>query len=44
MSYELVGDLNEVCACEAICPCLEGQMPDGGGCAFSWVVHFERGP
>jgi hypothetical protein len=43
MSYELVGNLNEVCTCEAICPCLEDQVPDGGGCAFSWVLHFERG-
>lgn len=43
MSYELVGQLCEVCTCEALCPCWEGQDPDGGTCAFSWAVHFDRG-
>jgi hypothetical protein len=43
MSYELVGHLNEVCTCDAVCPCFQAQDPDGGSCAFSWVLDVERG-
>lgn len=43
MSYELTGYLTEVCTCDAVCPCFAARDPDGGACAFSWVIDLERG-
>ena len=43
MSYDLTGEMSEICTCKAPCPCFAAQDPDGGSCAFSWVFHFDHG-
>jgi hypothetical protein len=44
MSYELEGQLLEVCTCKVLCPCWIGEDPDGDGTCDSinsW--HVDRG-
>src|SRR6266702_7498382 len=43
MSYEVEGQLLEVCTCNILCPCWVGEDPDGGTCdgVLSW--HVEKG-
>ena len=42
MSYQLEGDLLEVCTCKILCPCWVGEIPDGDGTCDSinsWHVR-----
>lgn len=44
MSYELEGQLLEVCPCNVLCPCWIGEDPDGDGtCDSVNSYHIERG-
>lgn len=39
-TYELEGQLLEVCDCKVICPCWVGEDPDGGTCegVVAWTI------
>jgi hypothetical protein len=43
MSYELEGQLLEVCPCNVLCPCWIGEDPDNGTCDSVNAYHIERG-
>lgn len=43
MSYELKGELLEVCDCNTLCPCWIGENPDNGTCQSSLAYHIEKG-
>lgn len=44
MSYEIEGQLLEVCPCNVLCPCWVGEDPDGDGtCDSVNAYHIERG-
>lgn len=44
MSYELEGQLLEVCTCKILCPCWVGEDPDGDGtCKSINSWHIEKG-
>ena len=41
MSYQIEGQLLEVCTCNTVCPCWVGVIPDGGSCdgVIAWQVE-----
>lgn len=43
MTYQLEGNLLEVCTCKAICPCWVGEDPDGGSCKGTIAYQIEQG-
>ena len=43
MTYQLEGQMLEVCTCDAICPCFSGRDPDGGVCEGILAFDIERG-
>lgn len=43
MSYEIEGQLLEVCPCDVLCPCWIGEDPDNGTCDSVNSYHIERG-
>jgi hypothetical protein len=44
MTYQLEGQLLEVCTCDVLCPCWIGEDPDGDGtCDGLNAWHIERG-
>ena len=44
MSYQLEGDLLEVCTCQILCPCWVGEKPDGDGtCQSINSWHVRKG-
>jgi hypothetical protein len=44
MTYEVEGQLLEVCTCDILCPCWVGEDPDGDGtCDSVNAFHVERG-
>jgi len=43
MSYEIEGQLLEVCPCNVLCPCWIGEDPDFGTCDSVNAYHIERG-
>jgi hypothetical protein len=43
MSYELQGQLLEVCPCNVLCPCWIGEDPDYGTCDSVNAYHIEHG-
>jgi hypothetical protein len=43
MSYELEGQLLEVCPCDVLCPCWIGEDPDYETCDSVNAYHIERG-
>jgi hypothetical protein len=43
MSYEIEGQLLEVCPCDVLCPCWIGEDPDLGTCDAVNSYHIERG-
>ena len=43
MSYELQGQLLEVCPCNVLCPCWIGEDPDFGTCDSVNAYHIEQG-
>jgi hypothetical protein len=43
MSYEVEGQLLEVCTCNILCPCWVGEDPDGGTCDGVLAWHYEKG-
>jgi hypothetical protein len=43
MSYQLEGQLLEVCSCEVLCPCWIGELPDGGTCEGVVAYHIDNG-
>lgn len=43
MSYNLEGDLLEVCDCKVLCPCWIGEDPDNGSCESSLAYRFTSG-
>jgi hypothetical protein len=44
MSYEIEGQLLEVCPCNVLCPCWIGEDPDGDGtCDSVNAYHVEHG-
>ncbi len=42
-TYDLRGQLLEVCSCEVLCPCWIGEDPDGGTCDALIAWKLERG-
>lgn len=40
-TYELTGQLLEVCDCEVLCPCWIGEDPDNGTCegVIAWTIN-----
>jgi len=43
MTYQLEGNLLEVCTCKAICPCWVGEDPDGGSCKGTIAYQIKNG-
>jgi hypothetical protein len=43
MSYEVEGQLLEVCTCNILCPCWVGEDPDGGTCDGVLAWHYDKG-
>lgn len=43
MSYQLQGDLLEVCDCNVLCPCWIGEDPDNGTCQSALAYHIDKG-
>jgi hypothetical protein len=43
MSYDVQGQLLEVCTCNILCPCWVGEDPDGGTCDGVLAWHYEKG-
>jgi hypothetical protein len=44
MTYEVEGQILEVCNCDVLCPCWIGEDPDGDGtCDSVNTFHVERG-
>ncbi len=43
MSYQLEGDLLEVCDCKVLCPCWIGETPDNGTCRGTIAHHYTSG-
>jgi hypothetical protein len=43
MSYELQGQLLEVCPCDVLCPCWIGEDPDYGTCESVNAYHIDQG-
>jgi hypothetical protein len=44
MTYEVEGQILEVCNCDVLCPCWIGEDPDGDGtCDSVNTIHVERG-
>ncbi|MER3446593.1 MAG: hypothetical protein C4291_06995 [Candidatus Dadabacteria bacterium] len=43
MSYQLEGQLLEVCTCNVLCPCWIGEDPDGGTCDGVVAYHIDKG-
>ncbi len=43
MTYELEGQLLEVCPCDVLCPCWIGEDPDYETCDSVNAYHIERG-
>ena len=43
MSYEMEGDLLEVCNCGVLCPCWIGEDPDNGTCDSVMGYHIRSG-
>jgi hypothetical protein len=42
-TYDLYGQLLEVCSCDVLCPCWIGEDPDGGVCEGVVAWKVERG-
>ncbi|HEX6552852.1 MAG TPA: DUF1326 domain-containing protein [Ktedonobacteraceae bacterium] len=42
-TYQLEGQLLEVCSCDALCPCLVGADPDGGTCDTTIGYRIDTG-
>ncbi len=43
MTYDLEGDLLEVCDCKVLCPCWIGEDPDNGTCETIVAYNFKKG-
>jgi hypothetical protein len=43
MSYDVEGQLLEVCTCNILCPCWVGEDPDNGTCDGVLAWHYDRG-
>ena len=43
MSYQLEGNLLEVCNCNVLCPCWVGEDPDFGTCDTVLAWHINKG-
>jgi hypothetical protein len=43
MSYEVEGQLLEVCTCNILCPCWVGEDPDNGTCDGVLAWHYDKG-
>src|SRR5687768_10071252 len=43
MSYNIEGQLLEVCPCDVLCPCWIGEDPDYETCDSVNAYHIERG-
>jgi hypothetical protein len=43
MTYQLTGQLLEVCDCKVLCPCWIGEDPDGGTCEGLIAWKIDRG-
>ncbi len=42
-TYDIYGQLLEVCSCKVLCPCWIGEEPDGGECQGVVAWKVERG-
>jgi len=43
MTYQLEGDLLEVCDCNVLCPCWIGENPDNGACQSINAYRIKQG-
>ena len=43
MSYNVEGQLLEVCTCNILCPCWVGEDPDNGTCDGVLAWHYDKG-
>ncbi len=44
MSYNVEGQLLEVCTCNILCPCWVGEDPDNGTCDGVLAWHYDKAP
>jgi len=43
MTYQIEGDILEVCDCNVLCPCWIGEDPDNGTCRSALAYHIRSG-